>query len=191
MMRIRFIIIFLNGIQKYSEQDLVLLLKQSDKHAFAYLYDNYSGALHTVLLQIIPDRMLCSDTLQEVFVKIWRQIGQYDTEKGRLFTWMYNIARNAAIDVIRSKSWRNAGNTIEFDSASQVASYTTTPSTDAVGIMRLVATLKPDQRAVVELSYAQGYTQEEIGKMLNIPIGTVKTRMRAALLALRNKFNEE
>ncbi len=118
-------------------------------------------------------------------------MGQYDTEKGRLFTWMYNVARNTAIDVVRSKSYRNSNRTVEFDSTPQVSSQVLTPASDAVGIMRLVATLKPDQRTVVQLSYAQGYTQEEIGKMLNIPIGTVKTRMRAALLALRNKFNEE
>lgn len=135
--------------------------------------------------------MVCSDTLQEVFVKIWRQIGQYDTEKGRLFTWMFNVARNSAIDVVRSKSWRNTSKTIELDKRPMAGSQVLTPRTDSIGIMRLVSTLKPEQRDVVELSYAHGYTQEEIGKMLSVPVGTVKTRMRAALLALRNKFNEE
>ena len=79
----------------YKEADLVLLLKQRDRSAFDYLYEQYSGALYAVVLNIITDRETASDILQDVFVKIWRQLDQYDPAKGRLFTWMLNIARNA------------------------------------------------------------------------------------------------
>ena len=81
----------------------MLLLKQRRESAFNYLYDNYSAALYSVIISIVPDRELSNDILQEVFVKIWRQIETYDVTKGRLFTWMLNIARNASIDALRSK----------------------------------------------------------------------------------------
>ncbi len=87
----------------YEEGELVNLLKQKDDNAFSYLYDNYSGALYGVVKQIVSDGEVGSDVLQEVFVSIWSKIDSYDSSKGRLFTWMLNIARNAAIDKTRSK----------------------------------------------------------------------------------------
>src|SRR4249919_3932947 len=89
----------------YTENELVLLLKQRTQNSFNYLYDNYSGALYNVILSILQDKELSNDVLQEVFIKIWRQIDQYDPEKGRLFTWLVNISRNASIDTLRSKSY--------------------------------------------------------------------------------------
>jgi len=90
--------------KKYSESELVRLLQQRSQHVFSYLYDNYSGALLSIICNIVKDQELANDVLQEVFVKIWRQIESYDSSKGRLFTWMLNIARNASIDTVRSKS---------------------------------------------------------------------------------------
>jgi RNA polymerase sigma factor (sigma-70 family) len=88
----------LEVVKKYDEPELVLLLKQRSQHSFSYLYDNYSGALHSIILNIVNEEELANDVLQEVFVKIWKQIETYDSSKGRLFTWMLNIARNASID---------------------------------------------------------------------------------------------
>ena len=96
---------------KYSEQELVALLKEQNNDAFNYLYDHYSGALFTIINQIVPDKDTASDVLQEVFVNVWRKIGTYDETKGRLFTWMLNIARNAAIDKVRSKGYRDTQRT--------------------------------------------------------------------------------
>ena len=75
---------------------------------YSYLYDNYAGALYSTIVGIVSDTELANDVLQEVFVKIWRQIDSYDAKKGRLFTWMLNIARNASIDTIRSKGFQNS-----------------------------------------------------------------------------------
>ena len=99
---------YLNVKTTYSEQELLALLQQRSDHAFSYLYDNYSGALFGIINSIVPDKDTASDVLQEVFVNIWRKIESYDSSKGRLFTWMLNIARNAAIDKIRSKNYRDA-----------------------------------------------------------------------------------
>ncbi|MBO9635590.1 MAG: sigma-70 family RNA polymerase sigma factor, partial [Chitinophagaceae bacterium] len=85
----------------YSEQELVEALKQRNGKAFGYLYDNYSAALNGVIMDILQDDGSAVDILQEVFIKIWKQIEQYDPARGKLFTWMFNIARNAAIDATR------------------------------------------------------------------------------------------
>jgi RNA polymerase sigma-70 factor (ECF subfamily) len=90
----------------YEEHELVALLKAKDNQAFSYLYDNYAGALCGIVKQIVGDMELANDVMQEVFVSIWRKIDTYDASKGRLFTWMLNIARNAAIDKTRSKNYQ-------------------------------------------------------------------------------------
>jgi len=93
--------------KKYTEAELVSLLKERQQPVFSYLYDNYSGALFSVINAIIPDKDTAGDVLQEVFVKIWKQSATYDATKGRLFTWMMNIARNASIDMLRSKNYQH------------------------------------------------------------------------------------
>src|SRR5215210_7356677 len=90
--------------QIYNEQELVVALRHKDDQAFGYLYDHYAGALYSIIKQIVVDAEVSNDVLQEAFVNIWRRIELYDESKGRLFTWMLNIARNAAIDKTRSKS---------------------------------------------------------------------------------------
>ncbi|WP_153797823.1 RNA polymerase sigma factor [Foetidibacter luteolus] len=162
-----------------------MLLKQHEQHAFGYLYDSYSGALFSVILSIITDRELAGDVLQEVFVKIWRQIDSYDDSKGRLFTWMLNIARNASIDMVRSKGFQNSRQNRELTENVYDSSGTTQTNTDKIGLRKIVQTLKEEYKVLIELSYFQGFTQEEISRMLNIPLGTVKTRLRNALVQLR------
>jgi RNA polymerase sigma factor (sigma-70 family) len=169
----------------YTEQELVLLLKQRSREAFSYLYDNYSAALNTIIINVVNDAETAADVLQEVFVKIWKQIELYDTGKGRLFTWMLNIARNAAIDMVRSKSFNNNKQNRELTETVYGSAGNTSISTDTIGLKTKVYQLKEDYRILVELSYFQGFTQDEISKQLNIPLGTVKTRLRAALIQLK------
>ena len=173
---------------KYTEDELVLLLKQRTQAAFSYLYNNYSSTLYTVIFSILQDRELANDVLQEVFIKIWRQIDQYDAEKGRLFTWMINIARNASIDTLRSKSYNTQKQNRALTENVYDAAGTLNVETDKIGLRKLIMELKDEQRVLVELAYLQGYTQDEISKLLNIPLGTVKTRLRTALIQLRALF---
>ena len=172
-------------IVKYTESELVALLKERDQNAFGYLYDHYSGALYNVILAIVPQREQASDVLQEVFIKIWRMSESYDATKGRLFTWMMNIARNASIDVVRSKGYQNSQQNRELTEAVYESGGSTATNIEKIGLRKLVHALKDDYKVLVELSYFEGFTQDEISKMLNIPLGTVKTRLRAALLQLR------
>ncbi|WP_298298637.1 sigma-70 family RNA polymerase sigma factor [Hydrotalea sp.] len=171
--------------RKYSEPELVMLLKQRHEAAFSYLYDNYSGALYSIIQNIVADTGLANDVLQEVFVKIWKQIAQYDDGKGRLFTWMLNIARNASIDMIRSKGFQNSQQNRELQESVYEQAGTTSIAVEQIGLRKVVHQLKPEQKQLVELAYFEGYTQDEISKMLDIPLGTVKTRLRTALIQLR------
>jgi RNA polymerase sigma factor (sigma-70 family) len=169
----------------YSEQELVALLQQRNDKAFAYLYDNYSGALYGIVNSIVTDKEIANDVLQNVFVNIWRKIESYDATKGRLFTWMLNIARNAAIDEVRSKGFRDSQKNQSINENVDMAGAQVAPNIDDVGLKKVLSKLKGELRVLVDMSYFQGFTHEEISKALNIPLGTVKTRIRSALIQLR------
>jgi RNA polymerase sigma-70 factor (ECF subfamily) len=171
-----------------SERELVFLLKEKNNKAFGYLYDNYSAALFGIIHQIIDDNELAGDILQEVFLNIWRKIETYDSSKGRLFTWMLNIARNASIDTLRSKSYQNSQkNQALPDDVNNIGSGIQFIQTniDNIGLRKILEKLKPEHRILIELAYFKGYTHEEISKIESIPLGTVKTRIRNALLQLK------
>lgn len=170
----------------YNEKDLVLLLKSRDSRAFSYLYDNYSGSLYTIITQIVKDVELASDVLQEVFVNIWKRIESYDPDKGRLFTWMLNIARNASIDVLRSKSFQNSQKNLSIsDNSDPGTGGSAKLNIDTIGFRKVLERLKKEQRVLIDLAYFKGYTHEEIAEIEDIPLGTVKTRIRNALIQLR------
>jgi RNA polymerase sigma factor (sigma-70 family) len=174
-------------IPTYTEKELVSLLKNRDNKAFGYLYDHYSGALYSIILQILNDSELASDVLQEVFVNVWRKIESYDSTKGRLFTWMLNIARNASIDTLRSKTYQNdkKNQSIDVQSEEQVINQITVINVDNIGFRKILNQLREEQRLLIDLAYFKGYTHEEIAEMENLPLGTVKTRIRSALIQLR------
>ncbi len=169
----------------YSEQELITALKARDDQAFSYLYDHYSGSLYSIILQIVKTPETASDVLQEVFINIWRKIDSYDPFKGRLFTWMLNIGRNASIDMLRSKSYQNDQKNREITDTVYGNDQVTQTSIDSIGLTRFLGKLRPEQRVLIELAYFKGYTHDEIADIEDIPLGTVKTRIRNALLQLR------
>jgi RNA polymerase sigma factor (sigma-70 family) len=167
----------------YEEYELVASLRRKDEEAFGYLYEHYSGALYGVIKQIIGELELSNDVLQETFVNIWRRIESYDENKGRLFTWMLNIARNAAIDKTRSKGFQQSQRQMPLDG--EVIQPSVRPEIDDYGLKKMIFKLKDEQRLLIDLSYFQGFTHEQIATALHIPLGTVKTRIRSALTQLR------
>lgn len=169
----------------YNEHDLVLSLKAKDQAAFSYLYDHYSGALYNIVLQIVNDGELARDVLQEAFVNIWRKIDSYDPQKGRLFTWMLNVTRNLSIDMLRSKGFQNSRKNAELNDVTEGYAPSVKQETDHIGLKKVVEKLKEEHRVLIDLSYFKGYTHDEISQMLEIPLGTVKTRIRSALLQMR------
>jgi RNA polymerase sigma-70 factor (ECF subfamily) len=177
----------LPDVIKYSEEELIQLLKTGDESAFSYLYDHYSGALFGVIFKIIGDQPLAEDILQEAFVKIWNNFSSYDSSKGRLFTWMLNITRNLTIDTLRSKSYKKQSKIQGSENAVNYAGSNVNENErfDAMGIRKQTSLLKEDQKQIIDMAYFDGFTQEEISKKLGIPLGTVKTRMRAAISVLK------
>jgi RNA polymerase sigma-70 factor (ECF subfamily) len=151
---------------------------------------NYRGSLYNVILQLIPDKETASDVLQEVFITVWQQIDKYDEKKGRLFTWLVRLTRNAAINKLRSKLYKSQSKNESLDNY-VIAIEKNNPETENVnriGLRKQVHQLRDEYKNVIELSYYNGFTQEEIATALNIPLGTVKTRLRNALLELRKQF---
>jgi RNA polymerase sigma factor (sigma-70 family) len=177
---------FLGLTGTYNEQELIIALKARDEKAFSYLYDHYSSSLYSIILQIVKRPETACDVLQEVFLNIWRKIESYDPIKGRLFTWMLNISRNASIDMLRSKNYLNSRKNQEItDTVYANDQATTQTNIDSIGLSKYLGKLRPEQRVLIELAYFKGYTHDEIAQIENIPLGTVKTRIRNALLQLR------
>jgi RNA polymerase sigma-70 factor (ECF subfamily) len=172
--------------KKYSEDELVAGLLHRDQKAFLYLYDNYAPALNGAIYKLIEEKELSEDILQEAFLKIWNNIASYDAAKGRLFTWMINITRNLTIDTLRSKGYKKQQQISgDENSVDNYADGTSSEKFDSLGIRKQLINLKPELRNIIDLAYFNGYTQEEISKILGIPLGTVKTRMRTAIMELR------
>jgi RNA polymerase sigma-70 factor (ECF subfamily) len=174
----------------YTEAALTEALKKRDNGAFEYLYNNYKGALYTVILQIIPEKENAGDVLQEAFVMAWKNIEKYDSSKGRLFTWLYNVTRNCAINTTRSKMYKAQQKNDSIDSYVNYADEkdNLVLNINKIGLRKQVQQLREDYRNVLELSYFNGFTHEEIAKTLSIPQGTVKTRLRNAIIELRKQF---
>lgn len=174
---------------KYSENELVALLVSGEKKAFEYLYDNYAATLYGVLRKITRDEELAQDVLQEAFVKIWNNISKYDPNKGTLFTWMLNLSRNLAIDKLRGKRFKYEIQSLDQNVSMLEGNNTVEQSIETIGIKtKITDVLTEDKRQIIDAIYFGGLTQEEAAKELNIPLGTLKTKCRTALLELRAYF---
>jgi len=179
--------------QTYSQDELIVLIKDRDQKAFAYLYDNYSKALFNVVDYIVNDQEESEDLIQQVFLKIWNNFPSYDPGKGRLYTWMLNIARNLAIDCKRSKHQKIKSKMQKTGDAvyEKQGLFDQDHSHEAIGLKAILDRLSEDHRSILGLAYFEGYTQEEISKLLNMPLGTVKTKVRQAILTLRELTRTE
>jgi len=172
--------------------ELILLLQKRDQRAFSKLYEMYSESTYGIIYNIVLDQDLADEVLQDVFIKIWEKSSTYSSSKGRFFTWILNIARNAAIDKIRSKSFKNAKKNLDADNFVHILEDQTNlnKTTDTIGLKAFVKALEPLCRKVIDLLYFKGYTQVEASEKLDIPLGTIKTRNRNCLKSLRNSMGE-
>jgi len=174
----------------HREMDLVTALCEKDEKTLAIVYKMYAPALLGIISRITVDREIAEDVLQETFLKIWNNIGQYQQEKGRFFTWMARLARNGAIDHLRGRGYLNSRKNDDLENLSTELDKTnhTSYNPDLIGIKHLAATLPIKQRELLDLIYFEGYSQSEAALELNIPLGTVKTRLRTAICTLRGLF---
>jgi RNA polymerase sigma-70 factor (ECF subfamily) len=145
-----------------------------------------------VINRIVQSEEIANDVLQESFVKIWKNLDAYSREKGSIYTWMLNICRNMAIDTVRSKAYRNETQNQrvedyvnDIDKSAQVFG-----KEDFIGLKKVIDKLKPEYLVLINKIYFEGYTHDEVSKEFEIPLGTVKTRIRAAILQLREALKE-
>jgi RNA polymerase sigma-70 factor (ECF subfamily) len=164
-------------------------LKTRRCDAFAQVYDKYAGALYGIICKMIQNTHTREELLQDVFVKVWKNIEKYDASKGSLFTWLLQITRNTCIDYLRSKKHNISFNgEVELHDeklATQSEGHYNAENTELRG---LAYKLEHKYRQIIDLVYFWGYSQEEVSQMLNIPLGTVKTRSRAGLQQLRTLY---
>jgi len=167
---------------------LVEKFKQKDEKAFEKLYNMYSDSMHGVIYNIVKNHDIADEVMQDVFIKAWHKADSYSSKKGRFFTWILNISRNAAIDKTRSKSFKNSKQNLNSDFFVDIieGSENLDDKTDAIGIKKFVTKLGEKCKAVIELLYFKGFTQSEASEALNMPIGTIKTRNRNCIQELRN-----
>lgn len=168
---------------------LIQQVAKQDREAFGQLYDTFSSLVFTLAMRMLKVRSDAEDLLQEVFLQIWRQAGNYSQERGSPEAWIINIARSRAIDKIRSSRRMDKSFVLTEDPAA-AESNSGVESSAAASEMRLtvnsaLANLPDAQRRVLELAYFDGLTQSEIAARLSEPLGTVKTRMRSGIQRLR------
>jgi RNA polymerase sigma-70 factor, ECF subfamily len=182
---------YVNGIE---ESELIAGIAKGDERAFLALYDRYASRVHGLTLRILGDPMLAEEVTQDTFLKLWSRAREYLAERGPFLPWLLTIARRVAIDRLRLEARRPALSTsIDPDDAWQNLPDLDTASDESRwrSLYFAVQALHPDQRAVIELAYYQGLSQSEIAEVLGWPLGTVKTRLRAAMENLRRAWIEK
>lgn len=178
---------FLKNLSNIEER-IINLIHEDRKTAVSLIYDAYAKALYGVLLKMMDGPTDAQDVLQESFIKIYRSIESYDPDKARLFTWLMRVARNTAIDHIRQK--KGPGGSIKDD----IMDYQWAERPNRVDTLDLkdhVAGLGPKYQSVVELFYFKGFTHKEASEALMLPLGTIKSRLRKALLELKKIYKPE
>lgn len=168
--------------------NLIKRFKNKDELAFEKLYSMYNESIHGVIYNIVRDTAISDEILQDVFIKAWNKADTYSSKKGRFFTWILNIARNSAIDKLRSKAFKQSKENLNSDFFVDIviSKDDLNKQTDAIGLRKYVAQLGEKCKVIIEFLYFKGFTQKETAENLNVPLGTIKTRNRNCIQQLRN-----
>jgi RNA polymerase sigma-70 factor, ECF subfamily len=172
-----------------ADESIIELLRSRDAEGVSLLYDKYSSALFGVIFRVVHSKELAEEALQDTFTKAWRNIDSYDATKGRLYTWLINIARNTAIDATRAKNFKHQNQPLDNVVNTIDTQQSTSINPDTLDIQRLTEKLAPEYKVLIDLIYFQGFTQAEVAEHLSMPLGTVKTRLRTAMSTLKQLFS--
>lgn len=171
--------------------ELISRVARTDEAAFLALYDRYAARVHGLTLRILGDSGLAEEATQDTFLKVWSRARLYLSERGSFAGWLLTIARRTSLDRLRLEGRRPA----LTSAADPDEAWTTLPEPNSLSeearwrsLYFAVQSLQDSQRQVIELAYYQGLSQSEIAETLGWPLGTVKTRMRAAMDALRREW---
>ncbi|GAA3564552.1 RNA polymerase sigma factor [Snuella lapsa] len=170
------------------EKEIVHLLKSGNKKAITLLYENYADSLYGVIQKIISDEDIAQDVLQETFVKIWRYSKKYDASKAKLFTWLYRIAYNSAIDKVRSLK-NKIEKEVQIDVSPVYKITINELNQDVLDIKTHLKTLDEKYQIVINALFFEGMTQQEASEELDIPLGTIKSRLKIGLRELKKIYN--
>lgn len=184
--------------QHLRDAELFARMQQRDEAALSQLYDRYSRLLYSTIIKIVTGTEEAEDILQEVFLHAWEKAETFSPERGTAYSWLVTMTRNKAIDRLRSKGYKKQTLQVALEPAEAMVGSAEHDPHDALissdnrtAILGALKKLSASQQKILELSYYFGYSQSEIAKMLKLPLGTVKTRMRQAVISLRELVREE
>jgi RNA polymerase sigma-70 factor (ECF subfamily) len=174
---------------------LVKLVQSKSERGFHTLYNKYCGSLYSIIIKLVKRTDIADDLLQDTFVKIWKHIDSYDSSKGTLYTWMLNIARNQAIDYLRSSSYRNQLLQVEIDLFSHCTDNIGNTISNSCPIeftdfKNKALQLDSKYTEVIDLIYFYGWTHEQTAEIMKLPLGTIKTRSRKGLSLLKTLYQQ-
>jgi RNA polymerase sigma-70 factor, ECF subfamily len=176
-----------------ADEDLISLVENSDPEAFAALYDRHAGASYSLAYRLMGERTAAEDLVQDVFLKVWRSAGSYRVDRASVRTWILSIVHHRGVDQLRSlASRRRTQDKVEADAPNAQPSEAFSSAwrnTQRDQVREALDALPPDQLKVLELAYFSGYTHVEIADLLDVPLGTVKGRMRLGLKKIKDFFD--
>ena len=182
--------------ERLADEELMPLIGARDPEAFAVLYDRHGGVAYSLAYRIVGEQGAAEDVTQEAFVSIWRSGARFDPARGSVRSWLLSIVRNRAIDFLRSRAGKAPK--LAFDDEAILEHRPAAERTEEEALRRETAgelrgaleQLPGEQSKVIELAYFGGFSQSEIAKMLGVPLGTVKGRMRLGLEKIRGELAE-
>lgn len=163
---------------------LLRRIAQGDERALEALYDAYASRVYSLALRVMGDESLAQEVTQDVFLKVWQRPHTWNPERGQFSSWLLTVARYTAVDRLRTEALRSGRSVPLIDELDAPADADPDP-TEYDGLRALLRRLPDEQRQVIELAYFRGLTHSELAAALNLPLGTVKTRLRAGLQKLR------
>lgn len=168
---------------KIGTATIVEMIQSKNEKGFHILYDRYCDSLYGILMKMVQRSEVADDLLQDTFVKIWKHIDDFNPSKGTIFTWMLNIARNLAIDYLRSSAYRQQLLCIDIDLFNSHNEYVATSTSiarelESADFKSSLQHLEPKYAEVIDMIFFYGWTHEQTAQLLKLPLGTVKTRVR-------------
>jgi RNA polymerase sigma-70 factor, ECF subfamily len=181
-----------------ADEELLERITARDQVAFEALYQRHADLVYSIALRVVADPGIAQDVAQEVFLRVWRHPALFDVTRGRFVSWLMSVARNRAVDEVRSRGRRRLREITPAPGADDPAvpqavdpQLAAQLSSERDVIRKALDTLPEDQRVAIELAYFGGMTQQEISTVLDTPLGTVKTRVRLAMKKLRVSLGQE
>jgi RNA polymerase sigma-70 factor (ECF subfamily) len=179
-----------NGTTAESDEALLAAIRDRDERAIASLYDRYGGIAFGLAYRIVGERNAAEDVVQDAFMSVWRRAVSYETGRGSVRTWVLSIVHHRAIDRLRGVAGRTRHD-VALDDFERIIAVDDPWRDVEVGVQREVlqsglATLPREQREAIQMAYFEGYTQQEIATAMNVPVGTVKGRLRIGLQKMRS-----